>query len=139
MSSIPLIKTQEELDRFIAENEGLDIEKLVPLPHPYEEWEDKPIPALSESQRERIEPGPDGVSGCQIPVPESVSVVGFDNEPVQAFAARLTSYDFNAAGFIHRMLDFIARPPMPRGPYRHVPIEVEGIVMQRGTTAEASV
>jgi Fe-S oxidoreductase len=71
MSSIPLLKSQEEVDRFIAENEGLDLDRLVPLPHPYEDWEDKPIPALSEDQRARIEPGPDGISAMQIPVPQT--------------------------------------------------------------------
>ena len=71
MSSIPLLKSQEEVDRFIAENEGLDLDRLVPLPHPYEDWEDKPIPALSEEQRARIEPGPDGISAMQIPVPQT--------------------------------------------------------------------
>ena len=50
MSSNPLLKSQAEVDRFIVENEGLDIGKLVPLPHPYEEWKDKEIKSLTESQ-----------------------------------------------------------------------------------------
>jgi DNA-binding LacI/PurR family transcriptional regulator/DNA-binding transcriptional regulator YhcF (GntR family) len=70
-----------------------------------------------------------------IAVPQALSIVGFDNAPVEALENRLTSYDFNASGFVHQMLSFIARPPKPRGPYQHVPIEVEGIVMQRDTTA----
>lgn len=73
-----------------------------------------------------------------IKVPQELSVIGFDNQPIIALEHRLTSYDFNAGGFVHRMLNFIARPPKPRGPYRHVPVEVEGIVMQRDTTAPPS-
>jgi DNA-binding LacI/PurR family transcriptional regulator/DNA-binding transcriptional regulator YhcF (GntR family) len=68
-------------------------------------------------------------------VPEDLSVVGFDNQPVRALKQRLTSLDFNAPAFVHRMLNHIARPPKPRGPYRHVPIEVESVVMERDTTA----
>jgi len=71
MSSIPLLKSQEDVDRFIVENEGLDISKLVPLPSPYEDWKDEPIKSLTEDQRKRIEPGPDGVSVLQIPVPQT--------------------------------------------------------------------
>jgi DNA-binding transcriptional regulator YhcF (GntR family) len=68
-----------------------------------------------------------------IDVPRDMSVVGFDNQPISALERRLTSFDFNAHGFIHHMLNFISRPPMPRGRYRHSPVEVEGIVVQRET------
>jgi DNA-binding transcriptional regulator YhcF (GntR family) len=68
-----------------------------------------------------------------ISVPKELSVVGFDNTPGTTLQQRLSSFDFNASGFVHRMLDFIARPPKPRGHYRHTPIEVEGIIMQRDT------
>jgi Fe-S oxidoreductase len=68
---LPSLKSQEDLDRFIAENEGLDPEKLVPLPHPYEDWKDEPIKPLTQEQRSRFEAGPDGVSVLQIPIPES--------------------------------------------------------------------
>jgi DNA-binding LacI/PurR family transcriptional regulator/DNA-binding FadR family transcriptional regulator len=70
----------------------------------------------------------------KIRVPEDLSVIGFDNEPVTALEQRLTTLDFNAPGFILRMLGFILRPPRPRGPYRHSTIEVEGILMERDTT-----
>jgi LacI family transcriptional regulator len=72
-----------------------------------------------------------------IAVPKEISIVGFDNLPVETFDRRLTSYDFNASGFVHRMLNFIARPPRPRGRYLHDPIEVEGTVMVRDTTQPA--
>jgi DNA-binding FadR family transcriptional regulator len=68
-------------------------------------------------------------------VPRDLSIVGFDNQPEEAAKHRLATFDFNAHGFVHRMLNYIARPPRPRGPYHHVPIEVEGVVMQRGTAA----
>jgi Fe-S oxidoreductase len=65
------LKGPEDLSRFLEENEGLDVKQLVPLPHPYEDWVDKPIPALTEEQRERYEVGPDGISAIRIPVPEN--------------------------------------------------------------------
>jgi DNA-binding LacI/PurR family transcriptional regulator/DNA-binding transcriptional regulator YhcF (GntR family) len=71
-----------------------------------------------------------------IAVPQTKSIVGFDNVPIQAIENRLTTFDFNARGFVHRMLNYLARPPKPRGPYHHIPIEVEGIVMQRDTTGQ---
>jgi DNA-binding transcriptional regulator YhcF (GntR family) len=73
-----------------------------------------------------------------IRVPQDISVVGFDNIPVQALEKRLTTFDFNAPGFIHRMLNFIIRPPKPRGSYRHAPIEIEGVIMERQTTGKAN-
>jgi DNA-binding LacI/PurR family transcriptional regulator len=76
-----------------------------------------------------------GKAGVQ--VPRDLSVVGFDNVPVSALERRLTTLDFNATGFVHHMLNFILRPPKPRGPYRHKAIEIEGIVLERDTTGPA--
>jgi DNA-binding LacI/PurR family transcriptional regulator len=70
-------------------------------------------------------------------VPADISVVGFDNFPVTSIERRLTSLDFNAAGFVSRMLGFILRPPRPRGHYRHSTIQVEGIIMERDTAGKA--
>jgi DNA-binding transcriptional regulator YhcF (GntR family) len=70
-----------------------------------------------------------------IPVPGKISLVGFDNAPMIAMENKLTTFDFNAVGFIHAMLNFIARPPRPRGKHHHSPIEIEGSVMLRHTTA----
>jgi DNA-binding LacI/PurR family transcriptional regulator len=75
---------------------------------------------------------------CKIRVPGDVSVAGFDNVPVQALENRLTTFDFNAIGFVHQMLNFIVRPPRPRGHYRHSAIDIEGIVLERGTTGPAA-
>ena len=63
--SLPPLKSAEDLERFLDENEGLDVEDLVPLPYPYQDWEDEPIPPLTEEQRGRYEIGPDGVSATQ--------------------------------------------------------------------------
>jgi hypothetical protein len=71
-----------------------------------------------------------------ISVPADVSVAGFDNLSIAALENRLTSYDFNTAEFIYRMLEFIARPPKPRGAFHHFPVEVEGTVVVRGTTGK---
>jgi DNA-binding GntR family transcriptional regulator len=66
-----------------------------------------------------------------------ISVVGFDNTPLIAIENRLTTFDFNAAGFIHSMLNFITRPPRPRGLHRHQTIEVDGIIMERDSAGKA--
>jgi DNA-binding LacI/PurR family transcriptional regulator len=71
-----------------------------------------------------------------IRIPGDLSVVGFDNSPVDALENRLTSLDFNALGFILRILNFITRPPRPRGAFRHVPIEVEGVIIERGSAGQ---
>jgi DNA-binding LacI/PurR family transcriptional regulator len=73
----------------------------------------------------------------KVAVPDAISVAGFDNLSAESLENRLTTYDFNTAGFMYRMLDFIARPPKPRGLYRHVPIEVEGTIIVRATTGKA--
>jgi Fe-S oxidoreductase len=65
------LKTKDEVESFIEDNLGRDIEELVPLPYPYQDWRDEPISQLSGDQRSRIEVGPDGVSALQIPVPAS--------------------------------------------------------------------
>jgi hypothetical protein len=72
-----------------------------------------------------------------ISVPRELSIAGFDNTPVKALEQRLTSLDFNASGFVHQMLNFISRPPKPRGKHRHSTIEVEGVIMLRDTTGPA--
>jgi DNA-binding LacI/PurR family transcriptional regulator/DNA-binding transcriptional regulator YhcF (GntR family) len=71
-----------------------------------------------------------------IPVPRDLSVTGFDNIPSLAIKNRLTTFDFNAAGFVSNMLNFIIRPPRPRGLYRHQTIEVEGIIITRETAGK---
>ena len=65
------IQRPEDVIRLIEEGSPLDVNQLVPLPHPYEEWTDSPIPALSEDQRGRYEVGPDGISALRIPKPET--------------------------------------------------------------------
>jgi hypothetical protein len=70
-----------------------------------------------------------------ISVPDTLSVVGFDNAPGEAFDGRLTSFDFNATGFVHGILNYLIRPPLRRGHYHHTPVEVEGTIVQRNTTA----
>ena len=72
----------------------------------------------------------------KIPVPEKISVAGFDNEPFVAVEQQLTTFDFNAQGFVYSILNFLAQPSRLRGPYHHVPIEVEGMVMQRDSVKQ---
>jgi Fe-S oxidoreductase len=63
------VKSPDDLERFLLENQGIDPADLVPLPHPYEDWKDEPIPPLTDDQLERYEVGPDGVSAMRIPIP----------------------------------------------------------------------
>jgi DNA-binding LacI/PurR family transcriptional regulator/DNA-binding GntR family transcriptional regulator len=65
---------------------------------------------------------------------KDISVVGFDNAPSKALERQLTTFDFNAMGFVKQILGFILRPTKPRGQYRHSTIEVEGLIIERGTT-----
>jgi DNA-binding LacI/PurR family transcriptional regulator/DNA-binding transcriptional regulator YhcF (GntR family) len=71
------------------------------------------------------------------PVPLEISVSGFDNKPLEGTGVRPTSFDFNAKVFVHRTLDFVLRPPRLRGARPHAPIEIEGVVIERETTARA--
>ena len=54
------IKGPDDLERFLLENQGIKPDDLVPLPSPYDDWKDEPIPELTEEQLERFEAGPDG-------------------------------------------------------------------------------
>jgi Fe-S oxidoreductase len=65
------IKTPEDLEQFLVDNEGTDVNQLVPLPYPYQDWKDDPIPKLSDDQLARFKAGPDGISALQVPLPES--------------------------------------------------------------------
>lgn len=73
----------------------------------------------------------------RIAVPQAVSVVGFDNS-IEARFQRLTSYCFNEASAMHLMVEFILRPHTPLLPGDpRKPVEVNGFVHERGTTARA--
>ena len=63
--------TPDDIIHLMEKEQTQDVDTLVPLPFPYEDWKDEPIPTLSDEQRSRIEPGPDGVSALQIPKPAS--------------------------------------------------------------------
>jgi DNA-binding LacI/PurR family transcriptional regulator/DNA-binding transcriptional regulator YhcF (GntR family) len=73
----------------------------------------------------------------KIRVPHDISVVGFDNLPARSLEHRLTTFDFNAMGFVQQMLGTILRPPRTRASYRHETKVVEGLVIERETTARA--
>jgi Fe-S oxidoreductase len=46
-------------------------EELIPLPYPYDKWEDKPIKPISEEQKNAYESSLDGVVALTIPRPKS--------------------------------------------------------------------
>ncbi len=49
----------------------LDPKDLPRLPHPYEDWTDKPIATLTDEKRSSMQATLDGVIGVRIPVPET--------------------------------------------------------------------
>ena len=63
-------KSPQDVDRFLEEHGGLDVDRLLPLPAPYEDWRDTAIPALTAEQQGRYEVGPDGISALRIPKPK---------------------------------------------------------------------
>jgi Fe-S oxidoreductase len=65
------LQSLEDVIALIEKDSQLDVDRLVPLPPPYDDWRDTPIPALSAEQRQRFEVGPDGVSALRTPRPES--------------------------------------------------------------------
>jgi DNA-binding LacI/PurR family transcriptional regulator/DNA-binding GntR family transcriptional regulator len=71
-----------------------------------------------------------------IRVPADISIVGFDN-CAAALESDLTSYDFNMAAIAHRMLRFVLRPNDKANAAGSCPIEVDGILIERGSTGKA--
>jgi len=72
----------------------------------------------------------------KVAVPRTLSVLAFD-DTVEAFVAGLTSYNFNAAALIADMLLFILGSPAGGRRNSPKPVELEGMVMARASTAPA--
>ncbi len=72
-------------------------------------------------------------------VPDSISVVGFDNSSESTIRG-LTTYNLNAAAFMHAMISHVLDPRLdPWDPLRDPPVEIEGYVTERATTAPCRV
>lgn len=71
----------------------------------------------------------DFLARMNIRVPGDLSVVSFDNT-IDAMERGLTSYDFNPRAIVYRMLSFIMQP---RVFYSRRPVEVAGVMVERGT------
>ena len=70
-------------------------------------------------------------------VPAEVSVIGFDDTP-EAFERKLTSYNFNGPLVMAAMVSHILEPRLPaRSGGAVTPVEVEGVIVSRRTTAQA--
>jgi DNA-binding LacI/PurR family transcriptional regulator len=68
-------------------------------------------------------------------VPEAISVLGFDNSP-ESTVRGLTTYNINAGAFVHAMVNHVLDPRLdPWDPLRDPPVEIEGYVTERATTA----
>ena len=48
-------QTPDDIIHLMEKEQTQDVDTLVPLPFPYEDWKDTPIPTLSDEQRERNE------------------------------------------------------------------------------------
>jgi len=68
-----------------------------------------------------------------IPVPESISVVGFDNS-FESQVYGITSYDFNATTALHAILQFLFTPTVVRLRERVRHVEIPGIIIERNST-----
>jgi DNA-binding LacI/PurR family transcriptional regulator len=72
----------------------------------------------------------------KVPVPETLSVVGFDNTGDASYNS-LTSYDFDVSAAALKMLDHILRPEAAQfGALQRV-VNSEGMVIARGTSGPA--
>jgi len=69
----------------------------------------------------------------KVPVPEQVSVVGFDNTGDASYN-NLTSYDFDVSAIALKMLDHILRPDSSLFPASQRVVSSEGMVIPRGST-----
>jgi DNA-binding LacI/PurR family transcriptional regulator len=69
-------------------------------------------------------------------VPQEISLIGFD-DTIEAFKNNLTSYNFNLPAVVSRMLAYIIRPGI-QGFKSRISVEVEGVIIERGSTAKPS-
>jgi DNA-binding LacI/PurR family transcriptional regulator len=72
----------------------------------------------------------------KVPVPEQLSVVGFDNTGDASYN-NLTSYEFDVSAIALKMLDHILRPESALFPAPQRVVNSEGMVIPRGSTARA--
>lgn len=72
-----------------------------------------------------------------IHVPGDISVVGFD-DTLEAYAARLTSYNFNVPAVLDAMLEHVLRPTTGALSREKLPVsEIEGFVVERESVTGA--
>jgi DNA-binding LacI/PurR family transcriptional regulator/DNA-binding transcriptional regulator YhcF (GntR family) len=71
----------------------------------------------------------------KIKIPNSISVVGFDNT-IEALGDGLTSYDFNVAGLVRAIMAHLFTPRLSLLNTRNQPFELEGVVMERGSSGQ---
>ena len=50
----PPYQRPEDVIRQMQENRTLDVNRLVPLPFPYQDWKDDPIPEMTEERRREM-------------------------------------------------------------------------------------
>jgi DNA-binding LacI/PurR family transcriptional regulator len=73
--------------------------------------------------------------GARVPVPRRISVLGFDDS-FRAASLSMSSYCFNGASAMHRMVEYILRPREMRDVE---PVVTEGFLHERGTTGRAAI
>lgn len=72
-----------------------------------------------------------------IAVPGRISVAGFDDS-YEAFAQKLTSYNFNGSAYVNAMLESVLRPGRWDSRKTTQPIAIDGRIVQRASVAEAA-
>jgi DNA-binding LacI/PurR family transcriptional regulator len=71
-----------------------------------------------------------------IPVPGRISVAGFDDS-YEAFAQKLTSYNFNGSAYVNAMLEYVLRPRRWDSRNAVRPTTLDGRIVQRASVAGA--
>ena len=65
------IKSIKEFSKIDGQTTTLNPDDYIKLPHPYEDWVDKPISELTDDQKNRLEHSLDGMAAIPIPKPQT--------------------------------------------------------------------
>jgi DNA-binding transcriptional regulator YhcF (GntR family) len=94
---------------------------------------DSSITAWVCSADEAALPAMDFLKRNKVKVPDDISLAGFD-DIADAARNNLTTYNFNFSRLVHFMLSYIMNPSFLPGGKKRRPVDLEGRIVERGTT-----